>query len=130
MTAAVTTTSTAARGTVLYVCAARSNETPGLAEDRALEEGRALAARRDLTITTVISDACDEPVPQERSGWCRLRELAERGEVDVVIVRWPNAISTRRELRGPEVDYLNQHGVEVVFSWAPLTAEAGESATR
>ncbi|MEV6565931.1 hypothetical protein [Streptomyces kronopolitis] len=106
---------------VLYICAQRDGSS-SLAAERAIEEGRAFAERNDLRILTEIPDTYGEPVPSKRAGWARVREMAENGEMDVVIARWPNALSVDSELRAPELDYLGQHGVQVLFSWAPLAA--------
>ncbi|WP_128504472.1 hypothetical protein [Streptomyces inhibens] len=53
-----------------------------------------------------IVDSYGDPVPCRRSGWARLREMAKNGEMDVVIVRWPNALSVDRALRAPELKHL------------------------
>lgn len=114
---------------VLYICAARSQKAPGLAQERAEEEGRDFADQHTMRIVAVITDPYGEPSPQKRSGWLRVREMAELGEVDVAITRWPNALSPTHELRYPEIDYLGRHGCRLRFSWAPLAAMAGGGAT-
>ncbi|MFJ8676749.1 hypothetical protein [Streptomyces sp. NPDC093589] len=111
---------------VLYICAQREGAS-SLAADRAIEEGRAFAKRHGLRMVAEVLDAYGDPVPWRRSGWGRVREMAENGEMDVVIVRWPNALSPEREKRAPELDYLGRHGVQIRFSWAPL-AVAGAGA--
>ncbi|MCB5911660.1 hypothetical protein, partial [Streptomyces pinistramenti] len=111
-------------------CAARRGAVVGVAEERAEQEGRDFAAARGLEVVTVITDPFGDPVPQRRSGWLRVRELAERGEVEVVIVRWPNALSVEHEQRYPEVKHLRRFGCQLLFSWAPLAETAGFGATR
>ncbi|MFH8566864.1 hypothetical protein [Streptomyces sp. NPDC017993] len=114
---------------VLYICAARNQDAPGLAVQRAEQEGREFASDRNFRIVGEINDAFGEPDPQRRSGWLRVREMAERGEVQAVITRWPNALSPVPELRHPELDHLGRHGAQVLFTWAPLVATpAGVSA--
>ncbi|MFJ6747985.1 hypothetical protein ACIQNI_07285 [Streptomyces sp. NPDC091266] len=115
---------------VLYICAARSQDTPGLAVQRAEQEGRDFADHRGLHIGVEITDPFGEPDPQKRSGWMRVREMAERGEVEVVITRWPNALSPVSEWRYPELDHLGRHGAQLLFSWAPLGAMVGGGSTR
>lgn len=110
---------------VLYICAARSREAPGLAEQRAIEEGRSFADKHDLRITTEITDPYGEVDPQKRSGWLRVRDMAERGEVEAVIVRWPNAISPQHNMRHPQVTWCEEQGARVLFSWAPLALLTG-----
>ncbi|GAU66933.1 hypothetical protein SSP35_04_00110 [Streptomyces sp. NBRC 110611] len=83
-----------------------------------------------MRITAVINDPYGESSPRKRSGWLRVREMAERGERGVAIMRWPNALSPVHELRYPEIDYLRRHGCQLRFSWAPLAAMAGGGATR
>ncbi|WP_411120969.1 hypothetical protein [Streptomyces sp. x-19] len=115
---------------VLYICAERSPAAPGLARQRAEAEGRALARGHKLAIVATITDAFGEPDPRQRSGWMQVRELAELGAVGVAIMRWPNALSPRHELRYPEIEYLGGYGCQVRFSWEPLTVMAGRGATR
>ncbi|MGP8297550.1 hypothetical protein ACTPOK_06240 [Streptomyces inhibens] len=123
----MTRTSTPA---VLYICAARSKDAPGLAVQRAEQEGRDFADNRGLRIVEEITDLFGEPEPQRRAGWMRVRELAERGEVEVVITRWPNALSPVSELRYPELDHLGRYGAQLFFSWAPLSAMVGGGSAR
>jgi len=110
-----------ASAAVLYVCVQASRSTPGLAEQRAVEEGHSFAGNRKMQIVAEVTDPYDEPVPHKREGWLRIREMAERGEMTSVITRWPNAISPQHELRYPEISWLKEHGVQVLFSWPPLS---------
>lgn len=116
------------RAAVLYVCAERGTYAPGLAAKRAEEEGRALAEERGLRVAEVISDPFGEPDPQCREGWMRVRELAETAAVAVVIVRWPSAIApdAAHDRRHREVQWLQDHGVQVRYSWEPLRTSDGE----
>lgn len=111
---------------VLYVCVEHSKDNPSLAGQRAAEEGRSFAEEHRLWIGTEITDAYGEPVPQQRDGWRRLRDMATRGEIGTVITRWPNCISPQHELRYTEIVWLKDHGVNVLFSWAPLAALGSE----
>ncbi|MCF3143777.1 hypothetical protein [Streptomyces platensis] len=124
------TTHTAATPAVLYICAQRSQEAPGLAQQRAQEEGRKFADQHGLEVVAEIADPYGEPNPQKRSGWMRVREMAERRLAKTVITRWPNALSPDHELRYPELDHLGRHGCQVQFSWAPLAVYTGGGATR
>lgn len=119
----------AAETAVLYVCAERGMQTPGLAAERAETEGRAYAQEHRLTILDVIQDEFGEPDPCNRDGWKRVRELVESGAVAVVIVRWPACIAPERshELRYREVRWLREHGARVRYSWEPLAADGGEA---
>ncbi|MDG9709635.1 hypothetical protein [Streptomyces sp. DH10] len=112
---------------VLYVCARRGKLTPGLAAERAEEEGQSFAQERGLTITEVVKDEYGEPDPCRRTGWLRVRELAEAGEVATVIVRWPSSIAPEAssELRYRETRWLREHGVRVRYTWEPLVATDG-----
>ncbi|MFH8717746.1 hypothetical protein [Streptomyces zaomyceticus] len=114
---------------VLYVCVDRSTLMPGLAARRAEEEGRAFAQDRGLTITEVVTDEYGQPDPNQRRGWLRIRELAEGGTVGAVLVRWPIAIAPESvpELRHRETAWLQEHGVRVRYTWAPLAAKGGET---
>ncbi|MEU1266693.1 hypothetical protein ACPC27_32610 [Streptomyces cellulosae] len=109
---------------VLYVCAERGlvNPTPGA--ERAEQVGRAFAAARGVTIVETVTDPFGQPDPMCRKGWrrVRVRELARRGETDMVIVRWPTAIAPGhvQDLRHREVNQLRKQGVGVRYSWAPL----------
>ncbi|MFF8896070.1 hypothetical protein ACF082_01070 [Streptomyces lydicus] len=123
----MTRTSTPA---VLYICASRSQDVPGVAHERAVQEGRDFAVKNGLRIVAEIVDRYGEPVPQRRAGWLKVREMAERGEVEVVITRWPNALSPASEFRHPELDHLGRHGAQLFFSWAPLSAMAGGGGAR
>ncbi|MQS37538.1 hypothetical protein FFZ77_18465 [Streptomyces katsurahamanus] len=111
---------------MLYVCSERSPNAPGLAEERAVEEGHAFAERHALCVLAEITDPYGEPDPAMRTGWLRVRAMAESRDVSTVIVRWPNAISPDPDLRQGEITRFQEHGVRVLFSWAPLSArEAG-----
>ncbi len=117
-----------ASAAVLYVCADRGTLMPGLAAERAEEEGRAFAGRRGMTITEVITDEYGEPDPARRKGWQRVRELAQAGAVATVLVRWPAVIApdAAHELRHRETRWLQEHGVRVRYTWAPLATTGGE----
>ncbi|WP_405804288.1 hypothetical protein [Streptomyces sp. NBC_01187] len=123
----MTRTSTSA---VLYICAERSQGSPGLARERAEQEGRDFASTHDLHIVDEITDPYGDPTPQNRAGWVRVRELVERDEVDAVITRWPNSLSMDSELRYAEMEHLAEYGVQVRFSWAPLATMADSGASR
>lgn len=114
---------------VLYVCVERSKWTPGLAEQRAEEEGRGFAEERGLRIAEVVTDLYGVSHPQRREGWMRVRELAESGAIGVVIVRWPACIApdTSHELRHAEIRWLQDHGVQVRYSWEPYASGHGET---
>ncbi|OYP10240.1 hypothetical protein CFC35_41335 [Streptomyces sp. FBKL.4005] len=114
---------------MLYVCADRGTMMPGLAAQRAEEEGRAYAQKHGLVIAEVITDQFGEPDPARRKGWQRVRELAAAGEVASVLVRWPAAIApeTAAEYRYRESNWLQEHGVSVHYTWAPLAAMGGAS---
>ncbi|MGW1052879.1 hypothetical protein [Streptomyces sp. NPDC002521] len=115
---------------VLYVCVERSKLAPSQATQRAEGEGRSFATARDLRVTETIRDPYGEPDPRRREGWMRVRELAEAGSVGVVIVRWPAAIAPdgSHELRHREIRWLMKRGVQVRYSWAPLSrSDAGET---
>ncbi|MFE3652010.1 recombinase family protein [Streptomyces sp. NPDC059152] len=109
---------------VLYVCAARAGAVT-VSVTRAREEGRAFAKQNAMRIVREINDAFGDPEPRQRPGWVEVREMARRGEIDVVIVRWPNALSPVVELQYPEVDQLGAHGVQIRYAWEPLAALAG-----
>jgi hypothetical protein len=113
---------------VLYVCAERGTLTPGLAAERAEEEGRAYAQEHRLTILEVIRDEYGEPDPCHREGWKRVRELAESGAAAVVIARWPACIAPERsnELRYREIRWLREHGARLRYSWEPLATVGGD----
>ncbi|WP_435059575.1 hypothetical protein [Streptomyces sp. bgisy060] len=117
-----------AAAAVLYVCADRGTLMPGLAAERAEEEGHAFAEQHRLTITEVITDEYGEPDPARRMGWQRVRKLAEAGTVAAVLVRWPAAIApeTAHEFRHRETNWLQEHGVRVRYTWAPLAKSGGE----
>ncbi|WP_432158205.1 hypothetical protein [Streptomyces sp. bgisy153] len=136
MTSAGTTQETAAAPAaaapataVLYVCAERGQLNPGLAAQRAEEEGNAFAREHGLTIVDTVHDEYGEPDPCRRTGWQRVRELAESGAAAVVIVRWPACIAPEpsHTLRHREIQWLREHGVRVRYSWAPLAKSGGEA---
>ncbi|WP_254404872.1 hypothetical protein [Streptomyces sp. AC627_RSS907] len=113
---------------VLYVCADRGTLMPSLAAERAEEEGRTFAQRRGLTITEVVTDEFGEPDPSHRAGWQRVRALAEAGVVGAVLFRWPASIAPEgaHEFRYRETAWLQEHGVRVRYTWAPLSSTGGE----
>ncbi|MET8566154.1 hypothetical protein ABZV75_38435 [Streptomyces flaveolus] len=124
------TTATAVRpdpcSAVLYVCAERGIYTPELPAERAEVEGRAYAAARGLRVAEVIHDpGTDDPEPLHREGWRRVRALAEAGTAATVIVRWPAVIApdSAADLRHRETRWLQERGVQVRYSWAPLAQQ-------
>ncbi|MFJ6462112.1 recombinase family protein [Streptomyces sp. NPDC091387] len=114
---------------VLYVCADRARGATGGATERAQEEGRAFARERGLTIAEVVTDTFGEPDPAQRRGWRRVRQLAKTGDVTAVLVRWPSAIApeSARELRHREAAWLQDQGVHVRYTWAPLSSKGCEA---
>lgn len=58
-----------------------------------------------------------------------MRALAEASAVATVIVRWPAAIAPdcAHELRHREIGWLQDHGVQVRYSWEPLASGSGEA---
>jgi hypothetical protein len=119
----------AASPVVLYVCADRAQCASREATERARTEGHAFAQERGLTITEVVTDTYGESDPARRSGWRRVRQLAETGHVTAVLVRWPSAIAPEcaRELRHREAAWLRDQGVRVQYTWAPLSSRSGEA---
>lgn len=115
--------------TVLYVCADRGTMMPGLAAERAEEEGRAFAQKHGLAVTELVTDEFGEPDPVRRKGWRRVRELAAAGAVTSVLVRWPAVIApdSSSEHRYHETCWLQEHGVRVRYTWAPLVKTGGDS---
>jgi hypothetical protein len=113
---------------VLYVCADRGTLMPGLAAERAEEEGHAFAQQRGLTVTEVVIDEFGESDPGRREGWRRVRDLAKAGAIATVLVRWPASIAPEgaHELRHRETAWLHAHGVRVRYTWAPLASTNGE----
>ncbi|MCC8455592.1 recombinase family protein [Streptomyces rochei] len=109
---------------VLYVCAERGRLVPTLAADRAQSEGRAYATAHGYRLTDVITDPYGEADPVRRAGWRLVRALAQAGTISTVIVRWPAAIAPdgAADLRHREIRWLQDHGVQVRYSWAPLAA--------
>ncbi|MEV5887577.1 hypothetical protein AB0L74_33935 [Streptomyces sp. NPDC052020] len=114
---------------VLYVRAERGKLNPTLAQEPAEEEGHAFAQQHRLTITDTVKDAYREPEPCLRAGWQRVRQLTESGTAAVVITRWPACIAPEPscELRHRENQWLQEHGVRVRYSWAPLAQSGGEA---
>ena len=96
--------------------------TPTLAATRAEEEGHAFAAARRLTILETTTDPYGTPDPLHRQGWQRVRALAQAAAIDTVIARWPAAIAPDHcsDLRHRAVGDLAEHGVQILYSWAPL----------
>ncbi|WP_329235856.1 hypothetical protein [Streptomyces canus] len=119
-----TTESPGLASAVLYVCAVRGTLTPSLAADRAAAEGREFAQARGLSLAETVTDPYGEPDPCRREGWQRVRKLAESAVVGVVITRWPASIApdSSHDLRHREIQWLQDHGVRVRYSWAPLAA--------
>jgi hypothetical protein len=111
---------------VLYVCAERTG-SGSLAAERAEQEGRDFAAKRNLDITVMITDPFGEPAPRKRSGWMQVRELVENRKVGVVITRWPNAISPLVDLRHCEVTHCRDQATPVMYSWTPLATMTQDS---
>ncbi|SEB30762.1 hypothetical protein SAMN04490357_0074 [Streptomyces misionensis] len=109
---------------LLYVCVDRSIYSLQLPADRAEEEGRAYAAVHGWRVAEVIRDPYDDPDPQHRDGWRRVRQLVQAGAAATFITRWPEAIapSTAVDLRHREIRWLQARGVRVRYSWAPLAA--------
>ncbi|MFE1950047.1 MULTISPECIES: recombinase family protein [Streptomyces] len=120
---------TASSPVVLYVCADRTPGLPGPATQCARTEGHAFARERGMTIAEVVTDTYGEPDPARRTGWRRVKQLVQTGDVTAVLVRWPSAIApeSAHELRHRETDWLRDHGVRVRYTWAPLTARSGEA---
>lgn len=114
---------------VLYVCVDRAWGVPGGATQRARTEGHAYARERGLAIAEVVTDTYGEPDPAQRSGWQRVRELAQTGHVTAVLVRWPSTIAPEpaHELRHREVVWLHDQGVRVLYTWAPLSSRGCET---
>lgn len=114
---------------VLYVCADRPRTEPRAATQRAQTEGQAFARERGLTITEVVTDTYGEPDPARRGGWRRVKQLVQTGGVTAVLVRWPSAIAPESadELRHREIAWLNDHGVNLRYTWAPLMSLSGET---
>ncbi|MCB5911976.1 recombinase family protein [Streptomyces pinistramenti] len=114
---------------VLYICAT-TDRSSTVGADRAAGEGREFALDKGLRIVDTVTDLYGEPVPSKRPGWVRVREMAERGEIGVVIVRWPTALSPVRAMRDPELEHLGRHGVQVLYTWAPLASPIVGGASR
>lgn len=112
---------------VLYVCADRARGTPGTATQCARTEGQTFAQERGLTIAEVVTDTYGEPDPVRRTGWRRVRQLVQAGRVTAVLVRWPSALApeSAHELRHRETAWLNDHGVRLRYTWAPLSSTSG-----
>ena len=113
---------------VLYVCADRGTLMPSLGAERAEAEGRAFAQQHRFKLAEVITDKYGEPDPAQRRGWQRVRELAQAGAVGAVLVRWPAAIAPEaaHDLRYRETSWLQEQGVRIRYTWAPLAKTAGE----
>jgi hypothetical protein len=114
---------------VLYVCADRAPGAQGVAAQCARTEGHAFAQERGLTIAEVVTDTYGEPDPVQRSGWRRVRQLVQTGDVTAVLVRWPSAIAPESayDLRHRETAWLHDHGVRVRYTWAPLSSKSDEA---
>lgn len=114
---------------VLYVCADRARCASRDATQRAQTEGHAFARERGLTITEVVTDMYGESDPTRRSGWRRVRQLAQTGNVTAVLVRWPSAIAPEcaSDLRHREAAWLRDQGVRVQYTWAPLSSRSCEA---
>ena len=125
MTQASPATTTAPGTAVLYVCAERSRTAPTLAGERAIAEGRSIARRRGLVLVDTISDTFGIAEPLARDGWKQVRDLAAHGVVSTVITRWPNSLSPQLDYQKAEIAALEEHGVDVVYSWAPLSERGG-----
>lgn len=124
----VTTENPSPSAAVLYVCAERGPLASSLAADRARSEGREYAEVHGLVVVATVTDPYGKPDPCHRAGWRRVRELVVSGAVGVVIARWPACIApdSAHELRHREIRWLQDHGVRVRYSWAPL-ADGGEA---
>ncbi|MGW6651256.1 hypothetical protein AMK23_34565 [Streptomyces sp. CB02130] len=114
---------------VLYVCADRGPSMPELASERAVNEGQEFAQQRGFRVMEVVTDPYGEPDPSLREGWQRVRALAAGGAVAVVLVRWPASIAPEatHEYRYRETNWLQEQGVKVFYTWAPLAASSEES---
>lgn len=114
---------------VLYVCADRAPDTHGTATQCARTEGHAFAEERGLTIAEVVTDTYGEPDPVQRSGWRRVRQLVQKGQVTAVLVRWPSTIAPESAdgLRRHETAWLHRRGVCVRYTWAPLSSTGDEA---
>ncbi|MBM9440624.1 hypothetical protein JT723_32890 [Streptomyces bryophytorum] len=114
---------------MLYVCADRAGRASSEATQRAEAEGQAFAQERGLTITEVVTDTYGESDPVRRSGWRRVRQLAQTGDVTAVLVRWPSVIAPEcaSDLRHREAAWLRDHGVRVQYTWAPLSSKSSEA---
>lgn len=112
------------RAVVLYVCAERGRMMPGLAAQRAQEEGQRFVREHGLALTQQVTDRYGLADPQRRPGWQQVRELAAAGKVAWLVARWPAAIApeSAARLRTQEVRWLAERGVRVRYTWAPLAA--------
>ncbi|MFD8211473.1 hypothetical protein ACFV2S_34400 [Streptomyces sp. NPDC059695] len=77
----------------------------------------------------VLSDDCliSRP-PQSRTGWARVREIAELGEISVVIVPSLGHISLSWHQRETERTFLRRHGVSVATVEPTLDAILSKAA--
>ncbi|MFZ4240865.1 recombinase family protein [Streptomyces murinus] len=114
---------------LLYICAERGILTPSLPATRAEEEGRAYAAVHGWRIVEVFHDPYGDPDPGCREGWRRVRQLVAAGAAATVITRWPAAVApdNRADLRHREIRWLQDHGAQIRYSWAPLAAQRDQS---
>ncbi|UGY93193.1 hypothetical protein [Streptomyces gobiensis] len=95
---------------VLYICARRRAWDSGIPEAKAREEGQAFAEKHRLRLVREVTDFFGESVPRRRPGWREVVELATEGLAEVVIVRWPHAISPDHEYRYKAITELRESG--------------------
>lgn len=100
---------------------------PGLAAQRAQEEGQRYVHENGLVLAELVTDRYGVADPQRRPGWRRVRELAATGRITWLVVRWPAVIAPLSAMRAREreVCWLTERGVKVRYSWAPLAALQG-----
>ncbi|MFF8610934.1 hypothetical protein ACF06X_34070 [Streptomyces sp. NPDC015346] len=95
----------------LYACDPDPDVARGM-----LAAAAALAAGHGWTIVDdgVIADDCLlTQAPQSRQGWDRLRQIAERGQIRVVIVPALGHIGFTWSVWQAEQRFLRRHGVSV-----------------